>query len=127
MIKISPQPKVWVNPEKCFAEVHEDGNLKDGVGIQMGQIERVIVKEATEKGGNGQTQAPDQERNKYHGLVYILCRHNNPLPNPPRTQLLWSENTNFNQMKQVGFRDDGSIITAEGKLTIGIDRRDDRC
>jgi hypothetical protein len=44
---------VRVNPEVGFAEMHEDGNLKNRIGVQVSKIEGVEIKEAAEKGTNG--------------------------------------------------------------------------
>jgi hypothetical protein len=74
---------------------------------------------ATEKGGNGQSQAPDQERDGNHGLMGILYRHGNPLPNTLGTQLLRGKSTNFDMVEQIKFRDNRSIVIAKGELVIG--------
>jgi hypothetical protein len=49
----SDESEVWVNPKKGFTKVHEDDNLKNGIGIQVGQFKRVKIKKAMEKGGDG--------------------------------------------------------------------------
>jgi hypothetical protein len=43
MIEISLQSKMWANPKKGFADMHENGNLKDKIGIQVGQIKRTVI------------------------------------------------------------------------------------
>jgi hypothetical protein len=42
---------MWANSKEYFTKMHKNSNLKDIVGIQMGQIERIIIKKASE-GGN---------------------------------------------------------------------------
>jgi hypothetical protein len=64
MVKVLPQTKVWKNSQEGFAEVKEHDNLKHGVGIQMSKVERIEVKEATEKGRNWQSQPFDEEGTK---------------------------------------------------------------
>jgi hypothetical protein len=86
---------MWVNSKVSFTNMHEDGDLENGIGVQVSQIERIEIKEATEKGGNRQTQAPDQERKENHILMGILHGHDNSLPNMPRTQFLRGKKTNF--------------------------------
>jgi hypothetical protein len=83
MVEILPQSKVWANPKIGFAEMHKDGNLKNRIRVQVSQVEGVEIKEAMEKGGDGQTWAPNQERDKNHELMGILHGHSNPLPNAP--------------------------------------------
>jgi hypothetical protein len=34
---------MWANPKKGFADMHENGNLKDKIGIQVGQIKRTVI------------------------------------------------------------------------------------
>jgi hypothetical protein len=33
VVKISPKPKVRKNSKECLAKVHENGNLKNRVGV----------------------------------------------------------------------------------------------
>jgi hypothetical protein len=44
---------VWANLKIGFAEMHEDGNLKNIIGVQVSYIEGVEIKEATNKGEMG--------------------------------------------------------------------------
>jgi hypothetical protein len=48
--------------------MNENGNLQDRIGIQMGQVKMVEIKDATEKGRNGKTEAAEKERkSRTHG------------------------------------------------------------
>jgi hypothetical protein len=87
MVKISPEPKVRKNPKKCLAKVHENGNLKNRVGIQMCKIQIIEIKEAAEKWRNGQGKPSDEERHKDNGFMGVLYRKGHPTPDLPRTQL----------------------------------------
>jgi hypothetical protein len=52
VIKIPPQSKRRCNPKKRLTKMDKYSNLKNGVGVQMGQIEGVVVKETAEEGGD---------------------------------------------------------------------------
>jgi hypothetical protein len=56
----------------------ENGNLQDRIGIQMGQVKMVEIKEAAKKGRNGKTEAAEKERSVNHGLMSILSRDSDP-------------------------------------------------
>jgi hypothetical protein len=53
VIQVLPQSEMWINPEVGFAMMNKYGNLKNRVGIQVGQIKGVIIEKATEKGETG--------------------------------------------------------------------------
>jgi hypothetical protein len=40
---------MWQDAKKSFAQMNINGNLQNGIGIQMGQIKTIEIKEATEK------------------------------------------------------------------------------
>jgi hypothetical protein len=62
-----------------------NGNLQNGIGIQMGQIKTIEIKEAAEKGRNRKSETAKKKRNINHGFVGILCQNSDPVANPPRT------------------------------------------
>jgi hypothetical protein len=55
----------------------------------------------------------------------ILYRNGDAAKNPPRVELFWKQNSNVNEMKEVGFRNNGHMVTSEWQLAVGVDRRDD--
>ena len=63
-------------------------NLQNGIGIQMGQIQVIEIKEIAEERRNGKSKAADEKRNVDNELVGIFCRNSDPTANPPRTKLL---------------------------------------
>jgi hypothetical protein len=65
-----------------------NGNLQNGIGIQMGQIKAIEIKETAEKGRNRKSKTAEKKRNINHGFVGILCWNSDPVANPPRTELL---------------------------------------
>jgi hypothetical protein len=58
--------------------------------------------------------------------VGILHWDGDPPPDPLGVQLLRRQNPDFNQVKQIGLRNDGSIVTTEWKLVVGVNWGNDR-
>jgi hypothetical protein len=38
------------NPEKGLTQMYKDGNLQDGIRVQMSQVQFIEIKEAAKKG-----------------------------------------------------------------------------
>jgi hypothetical protein len=36
VVQVLPQPKMWQHAKKSFAQMNVNGNLQNGIGIQMG-------------------------------------------------------------------------------------------
>jgi hypothetical protein len=100
-------------------------NLQNGIGIQVGQIQAIEIKETAEERRNGKSKATDKKRNINDGFVGVFCRNSNPTTDPPGTELLRRKNSDGYEMKKVGFRDNGHMVTCEGQLTVGIDGGND--
>jgi hypothetical protein len=100
-------------------------NLQNGIGIQMGQIQAIEIKETVEERRNGKSKAADKKRNINDGFVGVFCRNSNPTADPPGTELLQRKNSDGYEMKKVGFIDNGHMVTCEGQLTVGIDGGND--
>jgi hypothetical protein len=45
---------VGFNSEKCFTKVNKDGNVENGVRVEVMELKPVIVKKATEKRARGE-------------------------------------------------------------------------
>jgi hypothetical protein len=43
----------------------------------------------------------------------------------PRVELLREQNPNLDEMKKIGLKNDGHVVTSEWKLAVGVDGRDD--
>jgi hypothetical protein len=56
VIQILPQSKMWQNAKKSFAQMNVNGNLQNIIGIQMGQVKAIEIKEAAEKGEIGRAR-----------------------------------------------------------------------
>jgi hypothetical protein len=116
---------VWQNTKESFAQVNKNGNLQNGIRIQMGQIQVIEIKETAEKRRNGKSKAADEKRNVNDGFMGVFCRNSDPTADPPRTELLRRKNSDGYEMEKVRFRDDKHVVTYERQLTVGIDRRND--
>jgi hypothetical protein len=106
--------------------MNENGNLQDRIGIQMGQVKMVEIKEATEKGRNGKTEAAEKKRGVNHRLMGILCRDSDPMANPPRTELPRGKNPDGHEVEKFSLGDDIHVVTCERQLAVGIDWRNHR-
>jgi hypothetical protein len=100
--------------------MNKNRNLKNGIGVQMGQIQAIEIKETTEERRNGKSKSADKKRNVNDGFVGVFYRNSDPTADPPRTELLWRKNSDRNEMKKVRFRDNRHMV-----LTIGIDGGND--
>ena len=91
----------------------------------MGQIQAIEIKETAEERRNGKSKAADEKRNVNDGFVGVFCWNSDPTIDPPRIELLRRKNSDRYEMEKVGFRDNRHVVTCEGQLTVGIDRRND--
>jgi hypothetical protein len=89
----------------------------------MGQIQVIEIKETAEERRNGKSKAADEKRNVNDGFVGVFYQNSDPTVDPPRIELLRRKNSDGYEMEKVGFRDDRHVVTCEGQLNVGIDRR----
>ena len=99
-----------------------NGNLHNGIGIQVGQVKTVEIKEAAEKERNWKTEAAEKERSVNHGLMGILSRDSDPMANPPRTELPRGKNPDGHEVEKVRLGDNRHMVTCERQLAVGVDR-----
>jgi hypothetical protein len=121
VIQILPQSKMWQHAKKSFAQMNINGNLQNGIGIQMGQIKTIEVKEAAEKGRNGKTETAEKKRNINHRFMGILCWDSNPMANPPRTKLPRGKDPDRHEVEKVRLGDNRHMVTCERQLVVGVD------
>jgi hypothetical protein len=95
-------------------------NLKNGIGVQMGLIQAIEIKETAEERRNGKSKSADKKRNVNDGFVGVFYRNSDPTADPPRTELLRRKNSDGDEMKKVGFRNNRHMVTCERQLTVGI-------
>jgi hypothetical protein len=105
--------------------MNKDRYLQNGIGIQMGQIQAIEIKETAEKRRNGKSKAAEEKRNVDDGFVSVLCWNSDPTADPPGTELLRRKNPDRYKVEKVGFRDNRHMVTCKRQLTVGVDGRDD--
>jgi hypothetical protein len=96
--------------------------LQNGIGIQMGQIKAIEIKETAEKGRNRKSETAEKKRNINHGFVGILCSNSDPVANPLRTELLQRKDPDEHEMEKVRLRNNRHMVTCERQLAVGVDR-----
>ena len=106
--------------------MNKDRDLQNGIGVQMGQIQVIEIKETTEKGRNRKSETAEKKRNINHGFVGILCRKSDPMANPPRTELPRGKDPDGHEMEKVRLRNNRHKITCERQLAVGVDRGNHR-
>jgi hypothetical protein len=65
--------------------MNKNGNLQNGVGIQMGSIQVIEIKETAEERRNRKSKVVDEKRNVNDGFVGVFCRNSDPTTDPLRT------------------------------------------
>jgi hypothetical protein len=53
--------------------MNKDGDLQNGIGVQMGQIQVIEIKETAEKGRNRKSKATEEEWNVNNRLMGVFC------------------------------------------------------
>jgi hypothetical protein len=96
-----------------------NGNLENGIGIQMSQIKTIEIKEAAEKGRNRKSETAEKKRNINHGFVGILCRDSDPVENPPRTELPRGKDPDGHEVEKIRLGDNRHMVTCERQLAVG--------
>jgi hypothetical protein len=103
--------------------MNKNGDLQNRIGIQMGQIQMIEIKETAEERENRKSKAADEKRNIDNRLVGVLCRNSDPTADPPRTQFLWRKNPDRDKVKKVRLRNNRHVVTCERQLAVRIDGR----
>jgi hypothetical protein len=62
VIQVLPQSKMWQDAKKSFAQMNVNGNLQNGIGIQMGQIKAIEINETAEKRRNRKSETAEKIR-----------------------------------------------------------------
>jgi hypothetical protein len=112
---------MWQDAKKSFAQMNVNGNLQNRIGIQMGQVEPIEIKEAAEEGRNGESETAEKKRNVNHGFMGILYRDSDPMANPPRTKLPRGKDPVGHEVEKVRLGDDTHMVTCERQLAVGVD------
>jgi hypothetical protein len=64
--------------------MYKNGNLQDGIRVQMSQVQLVEIKEAAEKGRDKKSKTANKKRNVNDRFMGILCRNGDASTNSPR-------------------------------------------
>jgi hypothetical protein len=91
------------NPEKGLAQMYKNGNLQNGIRVQMCQVQFIEIKEAAEKGGDGKSKTANKKRMVNDRFMSILYRNGDPAANSPRAELFRKQNPNVDKMKEAKF------------------------
>jgi hypothetical protein len=94
--------------------VNENGDLENGIRVQMSQVDMIEIKEATEKRRDGKAEAAEKKRSVNYRLVGILCWDSCPVANPPRTELPRRKNPDGDEAEKFDFGNNGHMVTCEG-------------
>jgi hypothetical protein len=105
--------------------MNKDGDLQNGIRVQMGQIQVIEIKETAEKGGNRKSKTAEKKRNIYDRFVGVLCWNSDTMANPPRIELLRWKNPDGHEMQKIRLRNNRHMVTCERQLAVGIDGRND--
>jgi hypothetical protein len=121
VIQVLPQPKMWQHTKKGFAQMNVNRNLKNRIGIQVGQVKAIKIKEVAEKGRNGESETAEKKRSINHGFMGILCRDSDPMTNPPRTKLPRRKNPDGHEVEEIRLGNNRRVVTCERQLAVGVD------
>ena len=79
------------DPQVPLAEVYEDGDLSNGVGLEISYLEPIEMKKPAEKGSRGQHEALLIKGLEHDRLVRVLRREFLPVAALPPGDLLLRE------------------------------------
>ena len=105
--------------------MNKDGDLQNGIRVQMGQIQVIEIKEAAEKRRNRKGKTAEKKRNIYNEFVGVLCWNSNPTANLPRIELPRRKNSDGHEMEKIRLRNNRHMVTCERQLAVGIDGGND--
>jgi hypothetical protein len=114
---------MWQHTKKSFTQMNVNGNLQNRIGIQVGQVKAIKIKEAAEKRRNGESEieTAEKKRNVNHGFMGILCRNSDHVANLPRTELSRGKNPDGHEVEEVRLGDNRHMVTYERQLAVGVD------
>jgi hypothetical protein len=94
--------------------VNENGDLQNGIRVQMSQVDMIEIKEAAEKRRDGKAEAAEKKRSVNYRLVGIFCWDSSPVANPPRTEFPWRKNPDGDEAEKLSFGNNRHMVTCEG-------------
>ena len=102
-IQVLPETEMGENPKIGLTQMYKNGNLQDGIRVQMSQVQFVEIKEVAEKWRNGKSKTANKKGNINDRFMGILYRNGDPAANSPRAELFRKQNPNVNKMKEIRF------------------------
>jgi hypothetical protein len=105
--------------------MNKDGDLQNGIGVQIGQIQVIEIKETTKKGRNRKSKAAEKEWNVDNGLMSVFCWNSDPTADLPGTELFRRKNPDGHEMEKVRLRNNRHMVTCKRQLAVGIDGGND--
>ena len=100
-VQSSPQILMGGDPHVPLAEVYEDGDLSNGVGLEMSYLKPVEMKKLAEKGPRGLRESLLIEGLEHDHLVRVLRREFLPVAAPPPGDLLLREDAALHHVLDV--------------------------
>jgi hypothetical protein len=93
--------------------MNKDGDLQNGIGVQMGQIQVIEIKETTEKGRNRKSKAAKEEWNIDDGLMGVFCWNSDPTADLPGTEFFRRKNPDGHEMEKASLRNNRHMVTCK--------------
>jgi hypothetical protein len=94
--------------------VNENGDLENGIRVQMSQVDMIKVKKATKKRRDGKAKAAEKKRSVNYWLVGIFGWDSSPVANPPRTEFPRRKNPDGDEAEKLSFGNNRHVVTCEG-------------
>jgi hypothetical protein len=80
---------VGFDSKKCFTEVDENGNMANGIRVEVMELKPVIIKKATKEGTSGEGQSPFGKMEECDDFVDILHRERFMIRGAPVDKVLF--------------------------------------
>ena len=105
--------------------MNKDKDLQNGLGVQMGQIQVIEIKETVEKGRNRKSKTAEEEWHINNRFMGVFCWNSDPTADPPGTEFLRRKNSDGNKMEKIKLKNNRHMVTCERQLVVGIDGGND--
>jgi hypothetical protein len=116
---------MWQDAKKSLTQMNKDGDLQNGIGVHMGQIQVVEIEDTAEKGRNRKSKAMEEKWNVDDRLMSVFCWNSDPTADPLGTEFFRRKNSDGHEMEKVRLRNNRHMVTCERQLTVGIDGGND--
>lgn len=103
-VKMAEEIEMGRNPKESFAEVDEEGDVGEGVGWKMPELDLVIVEKTAQERANWNAQTPLKMPSKYRDFKWRVGGAGIVEGGPPSANLLSRENSVRHQWEDIGVR-----------------------